>query len=142
MKKLERLTKGASLSRVINAAIEVLEKLANITTAAPLELKDTGATFHLTLQPSVLSTRGGKIENCSGGTLLVLSHSVNQSVDWDRDVEDCPVSYAGDTLVYSPTAYTLTRFYRVCTWDRCGKLSAISAELSEVVFTAVECPCT
>lgn len=78
---------------------------------------------------------GGSSEDCDGGTLAALDQTQGtQDEDtWDRATDECPVSVDVITDVEYDTAnYKLIFRTRTLTFDKCGKLSAVSAESTTI----------
>lgn len=80
-------------------------------------------------------------EDCSGGDVLVLNRD-NPEADWGREDDKRPVSWIGNYVTWDKADdKKLMLHYRILTYDKCGRVKAISAEIEAEIDEAVECIC-
>jgi hypothetical protein len=130
------------LLRKLNKLVEGVRRSENLTGGPGVSIVQTQGGPGIFIRPMVAGGVGAQ-KSCTGGDLLELDHlQGTQDTDtWDRTAENCPVSVELITdWQYDTTSHKLSYRTRTFTLNRCGELTAISAE-SELVdaHTAEAC---
>lgn len=131
---------------LLQRLVVVANRAENLTAGPGVEINKAAGGAAVSIKQSRRNSQPASepADECSGGTLVTLaaSQGAEDADSWEREADDCPVQYEVLTDVrFNETNGQLTFRTRALQFDRCGRLTNVSAESAEILITtAAVCP--